>query len=399
MSQTVIDWSQDYATWIAGDGAALGSFTIAAGTTSPRPWTFANLLNSYIAADYDLTHRGTACSVKGRASNSTGVIADISAATLGHVLRRDATPVIGFGTLLAGAFATAPGIVTPAMLDNGTARTVLGRSANSAGARADIAGAGAVTGQHFLTDNGTTLAFRSYADANTIYEVDFSSLANNTLTDGTESIDGINWTVANAAEAGTFDILNGTGLRIIAATSNGGASTMNSTTQAAAYLYTTLGSIPGYDPAYSYIAEIYCSTLVHEASGEGAQLFLWDVANSPNTSSAAKWRSAEIINSAGTRILRTTITTTSVSGTENRAGHNVIQIRLNGLGTGPVNTGTWAGSWPVCTTGLVWQTATAAGLDSYSHNNMRIGIALLSANDASPTTAVTVQRMRIRRAG
>jgi hypothetical protein len=347
-----------------------------------NPFTFSSDLATFLASSYaSVTYDDVLTDEKtGNAALNTGALTVTNATTQ-------------WGNLI-DSFVLA---VYPMM--RGTARSVLGRAANTAGAVAHISGGGASTGHHVLSDNGTTVAFRSFADASTIYEVDFSSLANNTLTDGAETIDGITWTVANAAEAGTFDISNGNGLRIIAATSNGGASTMNSTTQAAAYLYTTLGSIPGYDPAYSYVVEIYCSTLVHEASGEGVQLFLWDVANSPNTSSGAKFRSAEIVNNGGTRIVRTTITTTSVNGTENRAGHNVIQIRINGLGTGPVNTGTWAGSWPVCTTGLVWQTATAAALDSYSHNNMRLGIALLSANDASPTTAVTVQRMRVRRVG
>lgn len=58
----------------------------------------------------------------------------------GRVVHFDGTDSV-FGTLLAGAFSTGPGIVTPAMLDNGAAVSLLGRSANSSGARADIAAA------------------------------------------------------------------------------------------------------------------------------------------------------------------------------------------------------------------------------------------------------------------
>lgn len=46
---------------------------------------------------------GAALSVLGRASNSTGVLADIAAGTDGFVLRRSGTS-LGFGTLAAGAF-------------------------------------------------------------------------------------------------------------------------------------------------------------------------------------------------------------------------------------------------------------------------------------------------------
>ncbi len=397
MAQTVIDWSQSYATWIAGDGAALGNFSIAAGTSSPRPWTFANLINSYIAADYELTHRGTACSIKGRAANSTGVIADISAATLGHVLRRDATPVIGFGTLLAGAFATGPGIVTPAMLDNGSARTVLGRSANSAGARADISGAGTSTVPQVLSDNGTTVAFRSMAALDTLYEVDFSTLANNTFADGAETIDGLPWVVANAAELATFDILNGTGLRAVVAASNGGASTMTSASQLAAYLYIELEDIPGYRPEHQYVFEIYCSAATHEANGEGVMLGLWGVAADPNSVSVARMRAGALVNgTAFDRVIRSTITTTNLEGTDDRTGHNVLAIRLDPMGQGMVSSGTWSGDWPATDCGLSIPTS-GGGSDPFNHGTVRLFLAFPTANDASPTTSTTVQRLRIRR--
>lgn len=211
MAQTVIDWSQSYATWVAGDGVALSTFTIAQGTTSPHAWDWANLVASYIAADYDLTHRGAALSVKGRASNSTGVIADIAAANDGEVLRRSGTS-IGFGTVAtagiandAVTFAKMQNITTDrllgrdtagsgdveeielstglefsgssrlrvatagigdAQLRNSGARSVIGRAANSSGAPADISGAGADT---ILTDDGSTLAFRSRVGANLVH--------------------------------------------------------------------------------------------------------------------------------------------------------------------------------------------------------------------------------------
>lgn len=89
MSQTVIDWSQSYSSWVAGDGLALASFSLSSATINPQPWDWANLVASYIAADYDLTHRGTARSLKGRSANSTGVIADIAGGGADTVLHDD----------------------------------------------------------------------------------------------------------------------------------------------------------------------------------------------------------------------------------------------------------------------------------------------------------------------
>lgn len=73
----------------------------------------------------------------------------------GRVLMSDGTDAI-YGTLVAGSFATGPGIVTPAMLNNGTALTVLGRSVNTAGARGDIL---AANDGEVLRRSGTTLGF------------------------------------------------------------------------------------------------------------------------------------------------------------------------------------------------------------------------------------------------
>jgi len=99
---------------------------------------------------------GVANSVIGRAANSSGVPADIQATVGGTVLRLSGT-TLGFGTLAAGAFATGPGIVTPAMLDNGSARSVLGVTGNSAAARADMQ----ATAYQVLRGNsaGTAVAF------------------------------------------------------------------------------------------------------------------------------------------------------------------------------------------------------------------------------------------------
>lgn len=245
-----------------------------------------------------------------------------------------------------------------------------------------------------------TAADGGVAPHSVIYEPDFSSLATNTLSDGgAETIDGLAVVVANSAEMSSFRIFNGSGLQATVATSNGTATTMTSVTQAATYVYWRLDAIPGYNPAYDHIFEIYCPTITQEQSGDGVMIGLWDVAASPNTTSAARMRAGAIVNNAGTRIIRATTTSTVTNGTENRAGHNVLQIRVNASGQGHVASGTWASGWPVCSVGLHIGAATTNPVDPLTHGACRLFIAFPSVDDATPTTQHIVQRMRVRRAG
>lgn len=61
-----------------------------------------------------------------------------------------------WGTLVAASFAMGPGIITPAMLDNGAALSVLGVTGNASAARADIA---AASDGQVLRRSGTAVAF------------------------------------------------------------------------------------------------------------------------------------------------------------------------------------------------------------------------------------------------
>ena len=75
-------------------------------------------------------------SLLGRASNTPGAMAAITAAADGHVLRRAGTS-IDFGTIATAGIADEA--VTNAKLRNSAAVSVIGRSANSSGVPADIA--------------------------------------------------------------------------------------------------------------------------------------------------------------------------------------------------------------------------------------------------------------------
>jgi hypothetical protein len=389
MSQTIIDFSQDYATWVGGDGADLNEFTIdASGSGDPDPWTWANLVNSYIAAAYGV-HRGAACSVKGRSANSSGAIADIALAN-GEFLGRRSDVVDGYTLTLAD-------------LPSAAARSVPLRAANSAGARADLAGTGTAAAPQILTDDGTALAWTAFttvrSNASTLYEVNFSTLANNTFVDGAETIDGLAYTAFNMAELGTAAVQNGTGIRMITATSNGGATTMTSASQLIPYISVPFSQISGYDSTATYIIEIYCPSRVLEANGEYVTLGLYGAAAGPFASSTARMRAAKLVRNAGDTadVMRNTLNATDSTGDVAIDTHNVIAIKVDGTGIGQVFSGIWSAGWPTSYTAHSSFPTGALADSPLNTGDVRIFMGLGCANDASPSTAVTIERMRIRK--
>jgi hypothetical protein len=260
------------------------------------------------------------------------------------------------------------------------------------------------------TDNGTYLGRRSDVLSfhavsiteveGTLYEVNFSTLANNTLVDGAETIDGLAYVAANMAELGTAAVQNGTGIRMVAAASNGGAVTMNTTSQLIPYIYVPLSQIAGYNPTAAYIIEIYCPARVLEANGEYVALGLWGVVGAPFASSDARMRAAKLVRNAGDTadVMRVTQNATDDTGDVDISTHNVIAIKLDGTGIGQAFSGTWSGGWPTSYTGhSLFPTAPAAD-SPMNTGDVRLFMGLGCVNDASPTTSVTIERMRIRRA-
>ena len=92
-------------------------------------------------------------SLLGRAGNSTGNVADITAANDNEVLRRSGT-AIGFGTIATGGIAD--NAVTDAKLRQSAALSLLGRASNSTGNVADIA---ASSDGDVLRRAGTAIGF------------------------------------------------------------------------------------------------------------------------------------------------------------------------------------------------------------------------------------------------
>lgn len=124
------------------NGSTVGFGTVATGGIANNAITDAKL------------RTGAALTVIGRSANSTGNVADIAASAASGAVLRESGSTIGFGTIATAGITDAA--VTYAKIQNGGARSVLGRSANSSGVLADISGAGAGT---VLVDNGTTVGF------------------------------------------------------------------------------------------------------------------------------------------------------------------------------------------------------------------------------------------------
>jgi hypothetical protein len=113
-----------------------------------------NNVDAAAAINFSKLENGSATSVLGRSANSVGAVASITTATDGHVLRR-ASAALSWG-LLVNANIDAAAAVEFSKLENGTALSVLGRSANSNGALASIA---AAADGDVLRRSGTTVGF------------------------------------------------------------------------------------------------------------------------------------------------------------------------------------------------------------------------------------------------
>ncbi len=228
-----------------------------------------------------------------------------------------------------------------------------------------------------------------------IYDVDFSTLANNTLTDGSETIDGLSWTAANMAFLGTAAVQAGTGLRMAAGNSLGAATTMTDAARAAPHIAISLASLPGYDPRRDVVIEVYLSNLVHEATGEGFFVGLYGPASSPSSTSASRIRWAGLYNTSGSRALRTTTQATATNTTDTRTTHDCVGLRLNAVGQGLAWSAVYSSGFPqLPVVGMPFATPAGAS-DPFAGASPTLIMGLAVANDASATTACTIRRLQV----
>lgn len=137
--------------------------------------TFCQFANYLTAASFEDV---TGLSVIGRASNTTGASAAITAGSDGQVLLRNGT-ALEFGQVAAAGITD--NAVTDAKLRQSAGLSVIGRSANSTGNVADIT---AGTDGHILRRSGTAIGFGTItADALASGSVATAKIADNAIDD------------------------------------------------------------------------------------------------------------------------------------------------------------------------------------------------------------------------
>lgn len=300
---------------------------------------------------------------------------------------------------LDGTVTITVGEIEFANLPNGSAQSILGRSANSSGVLANIAGTGTAAAPQALVSDGTahfvSLSTLGGLYAGTIYDVDFSSLATNAFTDGTEVIDGLSWTVAGSAGAGTqWGITNTAGLRWSAPTSAATSWTIAAPTSP--HLYLPVSSLPNFQGGHPLIIDLYLSASTFENGNDAVRVGLWDVIGSPAAgSSTNRFRGGDRGNAGGTQTVRTFDGTTATANVDTWAV-NAISCRIEFDNSMSIGVGTYSGGWPQFN--HVQRFATTLTTDeTVNASTARLVLAFINASDASPTTAVTIARMRVRR--
>lgn len=99
-----------------------------------------------------------------------------------------------------------------------------------------------------------------------VADIDFSAEASSgAIADGTVAIDGVNWTAENVSAAGTFEIINGTGLRYVSTTTSTEYHNTSRTATNLAVAASTL--ISDFDPAGVYLIEAYFTALTFVSAG------------------------------------------------------------------------------------------------------------------------------------
>lgn len=231
-----------------------------------------------------------------------------------------------------------------------------------------------------------------------VYEVDFSSLANNTFANGTEVIDGLSWTIGNVAASQLFDISNGNGLRFRAA--NLTTANFTSAAQTASYAYIDLAQLIGseYDAQAKYIFEIYVSSRTI-AAAESSRLYM------------ALWHPTTL-HAGGTAQLRgmslSTNSTDTIAGTHVEATTNAITamvmnandvfgLTVEAMGQPTMYAGVWAAGWPAYLNAEICATTNTSTGGSLQRGDVRFVFSFNHGSAAAAVTAYTIQRLRVRR--
>lgn len=282
-----------------------------------------------------------------------------------------------------------------ANLPDGSAQSVLGRSANSTGVLANIAGTGTADAPTLLSSAGT-VAFRSISTLgtalSTFLDQDLTALSTNAFTDGTEVVGALSFTVVNTAAAGAnWGVVNGTGLRMSAA-----SGIFNSTTQSGPYFYITLANLAaaGYQPGRILYLDLAISNGTFTGGNDRFVAGLWGPAGAPQSTSTSRTRVGFRGNNGGaTQTIGSQVNAAAVNANPDAVTPSALFIRLDPA-EGLVTTGhgTYSGGAFSVPDYTVASQSFTNGIDQMLSTSVRLVFAL----NFNTACAIDISRWRLR---
>jgi hypothetical protein len=243
--------------------------------------------------------------------------------------------------------------------------------------------------------NTTTAGFMSSAHFDVVeaidsvlYDVDYSTLANNTLTNGAEVIDGDSWTVANAAAATTFEVLNGSGIHFDAAAS---ATAYTTGSRSATYMRILLSTlIPSFDPLRTYVVDAYFSSLTMAVTND--RVFVgFDLDGTGTDRIIGGGRRFNVGNNE-------TYAQGDATVNGSNATHDAFGIRLSPDGVSTYS-GTYAAGFPAPYTYGGAHRLVSEGANALPDPTNTFLVVAFVAGSVAGTMDAVLQRLRIRRIG
>ena len=235
----------------------------------------------------------------------------------------------------------------------------------------------------------------------TLWEYDFVAAADHTFVNGANVLDdGVILTGQNIGAA-TRDLLegtNGTGL-IWAAPTSQPANQYDTAAQTAAALTIAMPNIPNIRSTWSIAVEVLFGSFNFENNGDQFGIQFFNPAASPDAASNLRMvagRFGRVLTNGGQLI--TVANAAQVASTSNYTTSNVFGVSLSQNGTIWCYAGTYGTTWPTNPTiGIGLNTLTGA-LNPYFNSTSLLVLAFRNgANDATPTTGVVIERIRVRK--
>jgi hypothetical protein len=233
-----------------------------------------------------------------------------------------------------------------------------------------------------------------------VYDVDFTALPNNTITDGSEVIDGLTWTASNIASRTTLAaVVNGSGIRITHV--NGSSSALAGADTAPRLAIPLATLIPGYHPFHRYLFLVEFSWAVTpDAAGERFSIGLYGAAASPWPSCSLRYigASANYGASAAAVVIEAERDNTISNGQSPTSP--VFGFSLDG----PTTISTWKAAALPSTIGATLlpivnnraTNATAAGdFNTFSHPTANLFVMALGATGTAAVHSVLIESLRI----